>query len=361
MLTRCPACATHFRVTPEQLKARSGRVRCGECNEVFNALDTLIEEPVLAMMPPFRQPVPAPDVPESPADGGIVAAARHETVAEVIFLSPPAMPEVPVEATEKPVPPQAASEESPVADQDQAAPLESAESPELQSAAPELAAPGPGDETLDEPAVAATETADDTRPESAAETRTAPPESAGPDTVSDAETETVEWSETFPDPLPAPRRWPWVVGSLIALVAIGLQCALAFRVELAVLWPEGKPALVALCEVAGCEVGLPAKVNLVGIEASDLHPDTAQPGRLMLTATLKNRAPFAQQFPHLELTLTDTADKAVARKVLTPADYLPAKSSVADGMPSSADLALTVGVDARDMTASGYRLYLFYP
>jgi predicted Zn finger-like uncharacterized protein len=45
MLTRCPACATHFRVTPEQLKARSGRVRCGECQHVFNALDTLIEEP----------------------------------------------------------------------------------------------------------------------------------------------------------------------------------------------------------------------------------------------------------------------------------------------------------------------------
>jgi predicted Zn finger-like uncharacterized protein len=45
MLTRCPSCATHFRVTPEQLKARSGRVRCGECQNVFNALDSLIEEP----------------------------------------------------------------------------------------------------------------------------------------------------------------------------------------------------------------------------------------------------------------------------------------------------------------------------
>ena len=46
MLTRCPTCETHFRVTAEQLKARSGRVRCGECQQVFNALDTLIEEPL---------------------------------------------------------------------------------------------------------------------------------------------------------------------------------------------------------------------------------------------------------------------------------------------------------------------------
>jgi hypothetical protein len=83
------------------------------------------------------------------------------------------------------------------------------------------------------------------------------------------------------------------------------------------------------CEIAGCEVGLPAKVALVGIEASDLHPDTAQKGRLALTATLKNRAPFAQQFPHLELTLTDTADKAIVRKVLAPADYLPRKHPIA--------------------------------
>ena len=48
-----PSCATHFRVTPEQLKARTGRVRCGECQNVFNALDSLIEEPVVvpASMP----------------------------------------------------------------------------------------------------------------------------------------------------------------------------------------------------------------------------------------------------------------------------------------------------------------------
>jgi hypothetical protein len=152
-----------------------------------------------------------------------------------------------------------------------------------------------------------------------------------------------------------------VIASLAALTAIGLQAAFAFRVELAVLWPEGKPALMALCGMAGCEVGLPAKVGLVGIEASDLHPDTAQAGRLVLTATLKNRAPFAQQFPHLELTLTDTADKAIARKVLTPADYLPTKSSTADGMPSGADIAVTVSIDVGELTASGYRLYLFYP
>ena len=67
MLTRCPSCATHFRVTPEQLKARTGRVRCGECQNVFNALDSLIEEPVVASasMPLVAVP-PAPTIEEIP-------------------------------------------------------------------------------------------------------------------------------------------------------------------------------------------------------------------------------------------------------------------------------------------------------
>ena len=45
MLTRCPTCGTAFRVTPEQLKARAGKVRCGHCNGVFNALETLEDTP----------------------------------------------------------------------------------------------------------------------------------------------------------------------------------------------------------------------------------------------------------------------------------------------------------------------------
>ena len=162
-------------------------------------------------------------------------------------------------------------------------------------------------------------------------------------------------------PEASPRRWPWITGSLFALLVLALQAALAFRVEMAVLWPEAKPFLVSLCDAAGCEVGLPAKVALVGIEASDLHPDAETKGRLVLSATLKNRAPFAQQFPHLELTLTDTADKPVARKILAPADYLPPRSPVADGMPPNADIAVSLGVDSGEMAATGYRLYLFYP
>lgn len=41
MVTRCPHCATAFRITSGALKAHQGLVRCGHCSEVFNAFDTL--------------------------------------------------------------------------------------------------------------------------------------------------------------------------------------------------------------------------------------------------------------------------------------------------------------------------------
>jgi len=351
VLTRCPECATHFRVTAEQLKARSGRVRCGQCQHVFNALDSLIEEPTLAIpagrheSPPMQEMPPLPSgggahtanhagiLPSDPSGEGIVSGDTADVpdaaVNEAHLLSTAG------EHDEEPV--DSVTADAAVAPVD-VAPLEAEPLP------PEPVVAEP--ESFEQPVV------DSPEPDVDAE--------SGAEPGADSGTETTGWSEAFPEPKPR-RRWPWAIGSALALTAICLQVLIAFRVELAVLSPAARPSLSALCELAGCEVALPAKIGLVGIEASDLHPDTGRKGGLELTATLKNRAPFAQQFPHLELTLTDTADKAVARKVLTPADYLPARAAITDGMQPNADVAVTVGIDPGEIAASGYRLYLFYP
>jgi predicted Zn finger-like uncharacterized protein len=317
VLTRCPACETHFRVTAEQLKVRSGRVRCGACQHVFNALDSLVEEPTVVLV--------AQSAPEPSQDS--IPPSLHKAEAE-----PVATPEF---------------EAEPLVVSGAAEP------------APDAVPPAPTAEPLAEEAQEAAE------PEpvafSAAAVPAEPAESAPADAGTEADAGIADSSETLPEPATPPRRWPWLVASLFALAALSLQAVLAFRVELAILAPQFRPALVALCEIATCEVGLPAKVGMIGIEASDLHPDSEHKGRLALAATLRNRAPFAQQFPHLELTLTDTSDQAVARKVLAPKDYLPVATSLAGGMPSNADIAVTVGVDSGEIAASGYRLYLFYP
>ena len=41
METSCDHCQSRFRVTELQLQAAHGKVRCGECDEIFNALTSL--------------------------------------------------------------------------------------------------------------------------------------------------------------------------------------------------------------------------------------------------------------------------------------------------------------------------------
>lgn len=45
MYTRCPHCSTFFAVSPEQLGAADGRVRCGSCLSIFDGLKQLTERP----------------------------------------------------------------------------------------------------------------------------------------------------------------------------------------------------------------------------------------------------------------------------------------------------------------------------
>ena len=45
MVTRCPTCATVFRVTLQQLQAHQGQVRCGRCTTVFDGFAALATLP----------------------------------------------------------------------------------------------------------------------------------------------------------------------------------------------------------------------------------------------------------------------------------------------------------------------------
>jgi hypothetical protein len=83
----------------------------------------------------------------------------------------------------------------------------------------------------------------------------------------------------------------------------------------------------------------------------------------VLNAVLHNRAPFPQEYPSLELTLTDEADQPVLRRVLAPTDYLePNRAAlIPQGLAPGAEAALRVSLDASRSRAIGYRLYLFFP
>jgi len=59
MVTQCPSCGTRFRVKPEQLEARQGKVRCGLCLTVFDGREPLVTAQEPGATPPQSQESPA--------------------------------------------------------------------------------------------------------------------------------------------------------------------------------------------------------------------------------------------------------------------------------------------------------------
>jgi predicted Zn finger-like uncharacterized protein len=251
MSTRCPACGTAFRVYPQQLSARDGQVRCGQCATIFDARSALVTD----------------DEAEAP----------HA-------VAPPLAPSTPS------VPPSRSEPEISVSDDD-----------------------------------------------------------------SDFEFG------------PRARRRSrivaalWGLGAAALAIVLGGQAAHAYRGELALAFPESRPWIAAACARLGCTIPLPRHADLISIETSELAAERGVPGVLTLSAALRNRAGFAQAFPHLELTLTDAADRPLARRVLAPAEYVGARTDPASAFAAGTEQPVRLHIDAAGLNASGYRIFLFHP
>jgi predicted Zn finger-like uncharacterized protein len=176
-------------------------------------------------------------------------------------------------------------------------------------------------------------------------------------------------AERVPDFLAPARRsrratWLWAFALLLGLLALTAQVAYRFRAELAASNATAREAFAALCQSVGCEVPLPRHPQLMSIDASELQADTRRDSLIILTALIRNRARFAQEYPALELTLTDENDQPVLRRVLAPRDYLEAPHSeelMRQGLSPGSEAALRLYLDTSRTRAVGYRLYLFYP
>ncbi len=256
MVTSCPSCHTTFRIRHEELRASRGRVRCGQCSEIFNAFDAL--------------------------------ATLDEPQAETTSAFP-------------------ANE---------------------------------GD---------ATGTVPDLRTKVSSKWA----ESAKPLSFTDMAAEK------------AARRnrhtWAWFAAALLMMALLTAQAAYNFRSQIAAYYPDLKPYLRSYCEFLQCTLGLPQFSELLSIESSDLQADPNRPGLIVLTAILRNRAPFTQAYPMLELTFTDTQDHMVARRVFTAAEYLASNANPNNGMQANSEFTTKLYIDSDDLKPAGYRLFLFYP
>jgi predicted Zn finger-like uncharacterized protein len=297
MYTRCPQCDTVYRVTPQQLQASSGQVRCGRCQAVFDAFAALSATP--------------------PARG--TASAQAEPLPEV---TPAAPTPGPASAAPTPGSAPASSLRAPSAEAPSAPPADTSAAP---AARRPTARRDPGVERLADASL------------------TLPDELFQPELIAPA------------------QRWAWLAANLLLLCAFAGQAAWQFATPIAMHAPVLAPALETYCEWLGCRFGLPRLPEQLFIEASDLQLlDAARPGRVLLTATIRNRAAHAQAFPMLELTLTGADNQTAARRVFAPAEYLDPGLDAAGGIGPQQEVSIKLYLDTLELRATGYRLYLFF-
>ena len=373
MYTQCPDCATVFRITAEALRAAQGDVRCGVCSTSFNALENLSER---AFEAAAEDEAPSPDdsmtVEELPGNENIELSAPVELAA---VPDAPVVPEVPA------APPSAESTEDEAlamefhGDAEVLDRLFVVENPALstfdpgQAAANLAVAEPPIDlDSTDEHPILVLEESDDAGESIVLETLPVPEREAAPvrqpltppapvgltaprilipdemrkRLAEEANARAEAAREFEPDEPETPsflaQRWPWVAGVAILALVFVLQVVHAGRNDIVRNEAFG-PALAGAYDFLGLSVLAPTDLSAYELRQWGAASDPREANRLMLRASIVNRANYAQPLPLLRLTLQDRFGGTLGQRDVGPADYLPgsgAPSLLAPGQRADA-------------------------
>lgn len=363
--TTCSNCSSVFRITEQQLAAADGWAQCGVCAVPFDALAGMPDdERAQYLTPPEPEPEPVPEVvPEAPAATPSAPTVEPEPVTPV---TPPA--ESIAETTSAPE----AIDETPLA---------SSNLPGLERRFAEEVAEAEGTPHSDLPSIIILDpdakAPEDIGPMPDIQEPSAQPYGYRVDELEDddeEEGEAVAEPGTVPVSRPAPGEanfavsgkgerkvsgWIWIGVPLLTLLLLG-QLAYFLRDSLSARFPQVRPLLSSACDVLGCKLGLPQNVDQIKILGSDLQAEPGNSKRLTLALTLANQASYPQAWPMLQLTLTDTKDSPLARRVFAPSEYLNHAGMQEAGIPALSETPLNLHLEARDLNASGFRVEVFY-
>ena len=146
-----------------------------------------------------------------------------------------------------------------------------------------------------------------------------------------------------------PNRWAellralagWGIAALLAL-ALGLQMLVADRIRLAAD-PHWRPRLEMVCATLRCALPPWHQPDAFRVTSREVRPHPSVPGVLLVSASFRNDAAFAQAWPQMELSLTDIDGQSLGLRRFAPSEYLgsaPTTQRIAPGQ--SANITLEV-------------------
>lgn len=377
--TRCPACGTTFKIVPDQLKISDGWVRCGHCADVFDA--TLFLEGEAAPVVPVARPV-APAVPSMPV-APVADRVSTPTFAPDDMPAPDPAPEAVSDVQaghdndgEWLLHPTSSMPAAPPVDADPVGGPGLALNPALgdDSFEDELrrfAQSSPQDTPVQAPPVSAP--LPPAEPATAEGSAEAVAEEGYDLPVSPEVSPELPTDEALLLPVEpgfvrqARRRAFWrsrgmraalMVVSLLLGLGLLAQVAVHERDSLAARFPAAAPLLEALCLPSGCQIGPVRQIESVVIDSSNL---VRRLGNFYaFDFVLKNSARMPVAVPALELSLTDTRDAVIVRRVFLPEELPGAPQQ----LPAQGTLSLSLRLAIADQgvsSMSGYRALVFYP
>ncbi len=140
-----------------------------------------------------------------------------------------------------------------------------------------------------------------------------------------------------------PRNGRWLAASAALLLVLGAQIAWAERAR----WIDEGHArrwLEAACATLKCTLPLRHDAATLTLLSRDIRPHPAVPGALIISATLRNDATFAQPYPSVEIVLSDLDENRVAMRRFQPREYLGDTRSVGAGLAAGASASLVFEV-----------------
>jgi len=366
--TQCPQCETRFRVTDEQLGVAGGKVRCGSCMNVFNALEHRVSESGAIATPPEEKP-------QEPADAGfgedefVFADNPEEDAAEGRYAgSKLTFDEDELSDSFRDVDePDAPGFRDDSDDHDNHQVDESWAEAMLEEVEPGQEhkpetepEPEPEPELLEvepEPEPAQPR-ADDELPLTADDDRVGDPVTSRP-------------AKPFqPDNLYQDlRRDPVSVGggrgglrtalwTLVVLVLIGVLVAQVtwFQFDRLSAIPQLRPFYEKGCELAGCQLKPLVDVDAIQSRKLVVRTDPENRTQLIVDAVILNRAGFEQPFPAIALTFSNLNGDVVAQSVFCPDEYLAGEASGLNAMPVETPVRIAISIRDPGRDAVNYNL-----
>jgi hypothetical protein len=194
---------------------------------------------------------------------------------------------------------------------------------------------------------------------------TSPASPASPTSPTSAVAENIDTltpTEAYDAALPGNEgsRWPAWAATIVLTFALGAQALVGWRDDIAARLPPLAPMLSQVLAPLGWSVASPRHRAALSIESFELRASSTA-GEFELSALLSNRAAYPVALPALELTLKDSADGVMLRKVLTAEEYAGSPQSATSSLPGRSERAVRVRMALNGPAPAGYSADLFYP